>query len=198
MNALGPLADIIRSGLECSADLKRQVVTTQLQALETAAAMLVDCAQSGGTVLFCGNGGSAADAQHLAAELVGRFKLERRPLPALALAANISSLTGIGNDYGYEMVFERQVYAFGRAGDVLVAISTSGKSQNVTRAAQAAKARGLRAIALTGSDGGSLKGVCDVSVVVPSSDVARVQEAHITIGHIWCDIVEKSLFGSMA
>ena len=187
--------EILRLGLEESAAVKLRLLASQGQQLASGAEHLVECLRAGGKVLFCGNGGSAADAQHLAAELVGRFKMERRALPAMALGVNTSSLTAIGNDYGYEDVFARQVAAFGRASDVLVAISTSGRSPNVLRAVQVARDVGIVSVALTGAGGGELRLRCDVAVVVPSDDVARIQEAHITVGHIWCEIVERSLFG---
>lgn len=156
------------------------------------ARMLVHCLQSGGKILFCGNGGSAADSQHLAAELTGRFGPEREPLAALALSTDTSALTCIGNDYGFEHVFARQVRALGRHGDCLVAISTSGKSPNVLRASQAAAELGLRSIALTGGDGGPLARQCDVVLQVPSNETARIQEAHIFIGHCWCALIEHA------
>ena len=187
--------ELLRLGLEESAAVKLRLLASQGQQLEAGATHLVECLGAGGKVLLCGNGGSAADAQHLAAELVGRFKMERRALPAMALAVNTSSLTAIGNDYGYEHVFARQVAAFGRAGDVLVAISTSGRSTNVLRAVRVARDAGMVSVALTGKDGGDLRSCCDVTVAVPSEDVARIQEAHITVGHIWCEIVERLLFG---
>lgn len=147
----------------------------------------------GGKVLLCGNGGSAADAQHIAGELVGRFLRERRPLPALALNANTSVLTALGNDYGFEEVFARQVAALGRPGDVLVAISTSGNSSNVLRAAAVAREMGLKVIGLTGAGGGKLRELCDLCLCVPSTSTPRIQEMHILIGHIICQLVEESL-----
>ncbi len=187
-------ADLIRDQLQASADLKLQVLGHHLEAIYNGAFMLVESLRAGGKILLCGNGGSAADAQHIAAELVGRFRLERAPLPAIALTTNASSLTAIANDYGYEGVFGRQVAAFGRAGDTLIAISTSGKSRNVIVAAEEARSLGIKVVGLMGESAGHLAPLCEVAVQVPSSDVARIQEVHITIGHIWCDIVEKSLF----
>lgn len=144
----------------------------------------------GSKVLFAGNGGSAADAQHLAAELVGHFRVERQPLAAFALTTDTSALTAIGNDYGYEHVFARQVLALAHAGDVLVAISTSGNSPNVLLAAEAAKSRGASVIGLTGQGGGKLKPLCDICLCVPSTSTPHIQEAHITLGHILCEIVD--------
>lgn len=162
-------------------------------AVERTAVTLADCLRAGGKLLFCGNGGSAADSQHLAAELTGRFLRDRAPLAAIALSTDTSALTCIGNDYGFDQVFERQVQALGRAGDCLIAISTSGHSPNVLRAARAARAMGMVTIALAGKDGGELARVCDDAVVVPHPATARVQEAHIFIGHTWCGLIEQHL-----
>jgi D-sedoheptulose 7-phosphate isomerase len=149
--------------------------------------------RAGGKIMLCGNGGSAADSQHIAAELTGRFLGERRPLAGLALSTDSSALTCIGNDYGFDAIFERQVVGLGRAGDVLVLISTSGKSANVLRAAQAARDMGITTIGLLGRDGGPLLALCDDAVIVPSQVTARIQEAHIFIGHCWCTQVELEL-----
>ncbi len=148
-----------------------------------------------GKILFFGNGGSAADAQHLAAELTGRFRRERRGLAALALTTNTSALTAIGNDYEFDMVFERLIDALGNAGDVAVAISTSGNSRNVLRAVKAADQKGMVTIGLTGRTGGELKGAVDYCLCMPSDDTPRVQEGHILAGHILCEMVEEALFG---
>lgn len=157
------------------------------------AKVVAQALESGDKVLLCGNGGSAADAQHIAGELVGRFLRERRPLPALALNANTSVLTALGNDYGFEEVFARQVAALGRPGDVLIAISTSGNSPNVLRAAKAARERGMKVIGLTGAGGGKLRELCDLCLCVPSASTPRIQEMHILIGHIICQLVEEAL-----
>jgi D-sedoheptulose 7-phosphate isomerase len=166
--------------------------------IAAAAALLIESLRAGGRVLAFGNGGSAADAQHLAAELAGRFDRERPALPALALTANSSDLTAIGNDYGFAQVFARLVEAHGRPGDVAVAISTSGNSENVLRGVDAARARGLRTIALVGKGGGKLAPRADVAVVVPSDATARVQEAHAIIVHVLCELVERALFPGSA
>ena len=146
-----------------------------------------------GRLLVCGNGGSAADAQHIAAEFVGRYLKERSPFPALALNANSSAVTAIGNDYGFDEVFARQVRAHGRAGDVLLAITTSGDSPNVLRAVEAAHEAGLSVIGLTGRDGGALAALCDVCLTVPVKSTPRIQEAHILIAHALCGLVEDAL-----
>jgi len=146
-------------------------------------------------VLFCGNGGSAADAQHLATELSGRFYLERAPLFAEALHGNTSFLTAIGNDYTFDEIFARGVNAKGREGDALIAISTSGKSKNVLKAIQAAKEKNMLTIGLTGEKGGKMEKLCDYIIKIPSKDTPRIQEAHILVGHIICELVEAELFG---
>jgi D-sedoheptulose 7-phosphate isomerase len=159
-----------------------------------ASEILVDALNHGNKVLLFGNGGSAADAQHIAAEFVGRFAFDRPALPALALSVNSSSLTAIGNDYGFDQVFSRQIEALGRPGDVAIAISTSGHSPNVRRAMSAAKKIGLHTIALTGSTGGELRNAVDICICVPSSETPRIQECHILIGHIISDLVEQTIF----
>ena len=156
---------------------------------QTAASAL----KAGGKLMFCGNGGSAADSQHLAAELTGRFIKDRRPLAAVALSTDSSALTCIGNDYTFDEVFARRVAALGRSGDVLVAISTSGNSRNVIRAVEEARVLGVSVIGFLGRDGGALKALCDVSIVVPSQSTARVQESHILIGHTLCGLIEEHL-----
>jgi D-sedoheptulose 7-phosphate isomerase len=162
-------------------------------AISAAADALRRALDDGRTVLVCGNGGSAADAQHFAAELVGRFTRERRAWPALALTTDSSALTAIGNDYGFDRVFARQVEAHGRPGDVLIGISTSGGSPNVLAAVETARARGLVTIGLTGRDGGALGRAVDVHLNVPSPSTARTQEVHITLLHVLCDLVEQEL-----
>lgn len=158
--------------------------------VERAGQVLRTCIEGGGKVMLCGNGGSAADAQHFAAELTGRLVKERKPLAALALTTDTSALTCIGNDYGYEFVFERQVKALAKRNDVLIAISTSGNSENVCRAASAARECGALVVGLTGCDGGALKDLCDVAIIVPSRVTARIQEAHVLIGHTLCECAE--------
>jgi D-sedoheptulose 7-phosphate isomerase len=157
------------------------------------ATRLVETLRRDGRVLLCGNGGSAADAQHLAAELVGRFLRDRRPFPALALTTDTSILTAVANDIGYTEVFARQVLALGRPGDVLIAISTSGNSPSVLRAAEAARQQGLMVAGLTGRTGGKLRPLCDMCLCVPSDATPRIQEMHILIGHILCDVAERLL-----
>lgn len=159
------------------------------------AQLLAETFRNGGKLLVMGNGGSAADAQHFAAEMVGRFKLERAALPAVALSTDTSCLTAIGNDYGFDLVFRRQVEALATAGDAVVGISTSGNSPNVLAALELARERGCRTFGLLGKDGGTIKAVCDLALIVPSSDTPRIQEGHIAVIHIVCDLVERALFG---
>lgn len=156
--------------------------------------LLAETFKRGGKLLVMGNGGSAADAQHFVAEVVGRFKMERRGLPAIALSTDTSILTAIGNDYGFDKVFSRQVEALAVPGDLVVGISTSGNSPNVLLALKLAREQGCRTVGLLGKDGGSIKGVCDLALIVPTDDTPRVQEGHITIIHIVCDLLEKNLF----
>ncbi|MFC1895186.1 SIS domain-containing protein [Thermodesulfobacteriota bacterium] len=158
-----------------------------------AANLILQAISHGDKVLICGNGGSAADAQHFAAELVGRFQRERRSLPALALTTDTSILSAWANDYSFDTVFARQIEGLGRPGDVLVAISTSGRSRNVSLAARTASSSGMRSIGLLGRDGGEIKGEVDVAVIVPNDNTARIQEAHEFILHLWADIVERSV-----
>ena len=158
-----------------------------------AAALISTCLRDGGKVLFFGNSDSAADAQHVAAEFVGQFVLERAGLPAIALRTDSSILTAVGNDYGFEQVFARQVQALGRAGDVAVAISTSGNSPNVLAGIKEAKERNLKTIGLTGKDGGALAKQSDVAITIASTSRARIQECHIAIGHLFCELVDADL-----
>jgi len=161
--------------------------------VESAIALLQQTIAQGGKIMLCGNGGSAADSQHIAAEFVGRFIQERKPLAAMALSTDTSALTCIGNDYSFADIFSRQVLALGRAGDCLIGISTSGNSQNVFEAVQAAHSLGIGTIGLLGRDGGKLASLCQYSITVPSQSTARIQEAHILIGHTLCGEVERRL-----
>ena len=151
------------------------------------------CIKGGGKIILFGNGGSASDAQHIAAEFVGRYVRERKGLPAISLATDTSALTAIGNDYGFDRIFDRQIEALGHSRDVAIAISTSGNSSNVIKGVNAAKSIGMPVIGLSGRDGGDLNKVCDISLVVPSQITARIQEMHILIGHIFCQIVDDGI-----
>ncbi|MBB1163292.1 D-sedoheptulose 7-phosphate isomerase [Aquariibacter albus] len=161
--------------------------------VRAAGQLMADALRRGRKIMFCGNGGSAADSQHLAAELTGRFIHDRKPLAAMALSTDSSALTCIGNDYSFADVFSRQVEGLGQAGDVLVGISTSGRSANVIKAVEAARGRDMQVIGLLGRDGGTLKALSDVAIVVPSPTTARIQEAHILIGHTLCGLIEELL-----
>jgi D-sedoheptulose 7-phosphate isomerase len=169
----------------------QNLLESSVPAIERSGQMICDALTSGRKILLCGNGGSAADAQHIAAELVGCYEKQRRSWPAMALTTDTSALTAVSNDLGYEQVFARQVAGLAQPGDVLIAISTSGKSPNVLRAAERAREVGCRTIALTGATSEPLSSLCDVVMAVPSRRTARVQEAHITIGHLWCEMVDR-------
>lgn len=162
--------------------------------LEAAASACITCMCAGGKILLAGNGGSAADAQHIAGELVSRFAFDRPGLPAIALTTDSSILTAIGNDYGYEKLFSRQVQAHGNKGDVFIGYSTSGKSPNILSAFEEARARGLVCVGLTGNRGGQMRELCDYILEVPSSDTPKIQEGHLVLGHILCGLVERAIF----
>ena len=174
-----------------SASIKREAAESMSSAIAEAARVAAAALGDGKKLLLCGNGGSAADAQHIAAELVGRFEVERSGLRAIALTTDTSILTAVGNDYGFEEVFARQLLALADEGDVLVVISTSGNSQNIVRVAESAQKLGIKTIGLLGNDGGRVAGLVDVALIVPSANVARIQETHITIGHIMCELIEN-------
>lgn len=194
MTARSGAADLIRAALRDGLRVHAAVLADHADAIARAAEILRDALLAGRKVLLCGNGGSAADAQHIAAELVGRFVTERRALAAIALTTDSSALTAIANDYGYERVFARQVEALGGAGDVLVAITTSGTSRNVVAAVAAARAAGMAVIGLSGGSatGAAFVAACDAGVAVPSTVVARIQELHIAIGHVLCEAVDDA------
>jgi len=192
-----PTQDAVRALFAESARAREVFLAEGLDAFERAVDLVAGALAAGAKVLLFGNGGSAADAQHLAAELVGRFRVERRALPAIALTTDTSALTAIANDYGYDEVFARQVRALARPGDVALAISTSGRSPSVLRAVEACRALGVRTIGLTGGDGGALAGLVDVSLCVSASaHSARIQETHILIGHALCELLDRRLFGA--
>lgn len=167
-----------------------------LNNIQHTAAAITSSLQAGHKILFCGNGGSAADAQHLAAEFSGRFYKDRLPLYAEALHCNTSYMTAVGNDYGYDQVYSRILRGIGQAGDVLVAISTSGNSGNILEAIKTAKEKRMIVVGMTGHSGGKMKDLCDYLLNMPSDDTPRIQESHITVGHIICEIVENNLFGA--
>jgi D-sedoheptulose 7-phosphate isomerase len=186
----------VKGSIEASIAVKG-LLLSDAEAVSTVAEvsmLLIDSLMKGNKVLLFGNGGSAADAQHIAAEFVGRFAFERRALPALALSVNTSCVTAIGNDYGFDLVFSRQIEALGREGDVAIGISTSGNSQNVLQGLSAARKLGLSTVALTGCNGGKLKSAVDHCICAPSNETPRIQECHLLIGHIICELVERTIF----
>lgn len=188
--------DIIKQRLLESINTKQQILNNNelIAAIENAANLLIEKIRNGGTAYFCGNGGSAADAQHLAAELSGKFYIDRQPLAAEALHCNTSFLTAVGNDYSFDIIYSRLLQGVGHKGDVLIGLSTSGNSKNIINAVDKAKEIGIYTIILTGQSGGLLKNKCDLCICVPSTNTPRIQEAHITIGHIICEIIEQTLF----
>jgi D-sedoheptulose 7-phosphate isomerase len=189
------LMDQARRSLESSIAVKRLLLesTEVLSEVVQVSQIIIEALQSGKKALFFGNGGSAADAQHIAAEFVGRFAFDRPPMPALALSVNSSCVTAIGNDYGYDTVFARQIEAFGRPGDVAIGISTSGSSPSILQGLLAAKKFGLHTVALAGATGGKLLGAAEHCIRVPSSETPRIQECHILIGHIIAELVEQTI-----
>ena len=189
MNNVGLVLRNFNSHIE-TIESVRNILTEQII---TVANVMAQSLSSGGSIFWCGNGGSAADSQHLAAELVGRFKNNRRALRSIALTTDSSVLTCIANDYSYDDIFARQVEALGRPGDLLIGISTSGNSENVLRALKTAKEFNLVTVALLGKGGGSVKDLADHALVIPSDSTARIQEAHILIGHIFCELIEQEL-----
>ncbi len=187
------MRDKIKEILWESIQVKEEILREGISSIIAIAELFIDSLKKGGKIILMGNGGSASDSQHIAAELVGRFKKERPALPALALSVNTSTITAIANDYSYDQVFARQIEALAQKNDLVVGISTSGKAKNVAAAIKQAKKMGLKTVALSGGDGGELTKLADVSLLVPSPVTARIQEAHITIGHIICELVEESL-----
>ena len=187
---------MIKKAIQESIAVKERILADNilLEKIENVARLAVEVFRQDGKMLFCGNGGSAADAQHIAAELSGRFYMDRKPLFAEALHVNASYMTAVANDYGFEQVYSRMVGAAGKKGDMLVAISTSGNSKNITLAAEKAKMQGMIVIGLTGKNGGNLAEFCDILLNIPSTDTPRIQEAHILIGHILCELIESELF----
>jgi D-sedoheptulose 7-phosphate isomerase len=185
--------NILRKNIESSIEVHALLLEACLPAMAVAADALIAAYRGGRKALFFGNGGSAADAQHLAAEFLGRYLIERRPLPALALHTDTSAVTSIANDYGYEHVFSRQIQGLGIAGDVAIGISTSGNSPNILEGLRVAHQMGLYTIGLTGAGGGSMRELVDVLIAAPSSETPRIQECHILVGHALCDAVERAI-----
>lgn len=190
----GPLEREARTALGEAAESLKRVERDCASAVAAAAEVMIHCFENGGTVYFCGNGGSAADSQHLAAEFQGRYFVDRPALPAVSLTTNASSITAIGNDYGFDQVFSRQLEGLGMPGDVLVAISTSGRSESVLRAIFAARSLAMTVIGLTGGRSAEFADLCDVALVTPHLSTPRIQEGHIAMGHTVCQLVEHALF----
>jgi D-sedoheptulose 7-phosphate isomerase len=187
----------IEKAIEQSIEVKKQLLAdkTLLSLIEKVSLQAAAILKNKGRILLCGNGGSAADAQHIAAELSGRFAFDREPLDAEALSVNTSYLTAVANDYSFNDIYSRLIKAKGRQGDLLIAISTSGNSRNIINAVHAAKETGMIVVGFTGETGGKLKEICDHIISVPSKETPRIQEAHILIGHIFCQLIEDKLFG---
>src|SRR5262252_4894360 len=190
----GPLERQARAALHETAKTLAVLEQKNAPAVAAAAELILGCFENGGTVYFCGNGGSAADAQHLAAEFSGRYLVDRPGLPAVALTTNSSAVTAIGNDYGYDQVFSRQLEGMGAPGDVLVAITTSGRSESIRRAVREAHKLQMMVIGMTGAKGGEFAAMCDVALVTPSESTPHIQEGHIAMGHAFCLIVERAMF----
>ena len=176
-----------------SIEVKQGTLKKNLPQIIAAAEAVITAFKAGHKLFFCGNGGSAADSQHIAAEFVGRFQKERKAWPAIALTTDSSALTALGNDYSFDIVFSRQLQALGQKGDVLIAISTSGNSKNILEAVKQAKSLGITSVGVTGGNGGQLAGLCDIAIVAASSKTARIQEAHLVIFHTICELVENTL-----
>ncbi len=181
---------VIEKSLKQHIELFQTILSSEINIIQKCAEIILETLSSGNKILICGNGGSAADAQHFAAEFVGRYETERKALPAIALTTDTSALTALANDYGFERIFARQIEALGQAGDLMIALSTSGNSPNVNAAVMSARQIGCKTIGMTGSGGKKLASLCDACILVPATRTARIQEAHITIGHIWCEIVD--------
>lgn len=190
------MLDKIKDIVQNSISVKNDILNNEsiLKDLEHLVHLITDTFKNGGKVLFCGNGGSAADAQHLAAEFSGRFYTDRNPLPSEALHCNTSYLTAVANDYGYDFVYSRLLKGVGKAGDIIIGLSTSGNSTNIIKAFEVAKELGITTVAFTGVTGGKMKELSDILINVPSTDTPRIQESHIMLGHIACELVEKNLF----
>lgn len=185
--------DLAKKSLKAHIEVVGKLLTEQLENIDLGGEIILETLKRGNKILICGNGGSAADAQHIAAEFVGRYETERKALPAIALTTDTSALTALANDYDFERIFSRQVEALAREGDLLIALSTSGNSPNVNAAVMAAREIGCRTLGLTGQKGKKLASLCDECILVPSTRTSRIQESHITIAHIWCEIVDAKI-----
>jgi D-sedoheptulose 7-phosphate isomerase len=184
---------VIENELKSHLETIKKVLDVSINDIEIAAKLVVQTLKNGNKILLCGNGGSAADAQHIAAELTGRYKTKRRGLAGIALTTDTSALTAIGNDYGYDRVFDRQVEALASKGDLLIGISTSGNSKNIVNALKLAQSMECKTIGFSGNDGGNMNNICDINIIVPSNNTPRIQEMHILFGHTICQIVDNEL-----
>ena len=191
------MKNYIKDQIKKSYETKQDIYNNEelLNKIELTSKQCVELYKKGNKTILAGNGGSAADAQHIAAEMVGRYGFDRPSLPSLALTTDTSALTAIGNDYGYDKVFSRQLEGMGQDGDLFIGISTSGNSENIINAFNSAKEKNITTVALVGRDGGEMAKIADIALVVPSDSTPRIQESHILIGHIICDIIEKEIFG---
>lgn len=188
------MQETIKKYIKENIETKEKILNNQIETIETITKEIINCIKNGNKILVCGNGGSAADAQHFVAELIGRYKLERKSLPAIALTTDTSILTAIGNDYGYDKVFSRQVEGLGNENDILIGISTSGNSPNIIEAYKIAKTKNMKCISLLGKQGGQLKEISDLEITIQSNNTPRIQESHIFIIHTICEILENELF----
>lgn len=188
------MQDRIKAELKESIEVKNLVIKSLVSQIETAAKWMIEALKKGNKILLFGNGGSAADAQHIAAELIGRYQKDRKPLPAIALTTDTSIITSLSNDYGFETIFAKQIEGLAKSGDIAFGISTSGNSRNVIEGVEKAKELGCKTIGLLGCDGGRVADIVDLSIIVPSKSTPRIQESHITIGHILCSLIEQEIF----
>ena len=189
------MKDLIQEEIKKSIDLKKSVLNSEviLNQINNLVIDCIECLKKGGKIIFCGNGGSFADSQHLAAEFISRLRFNRAPLASIALGTNSSNLSAIANDYGYDQVFKREIIALGNSNDIFIPISTSGNSINIIEAINSAKAKGIKTVALSGINGGKMANICEC-ILIPSSSTEKIQEIHIMLGHIICYLVEKSMF----
>ncbi len=186
------MISVIENEFKLHLETINKVINNMEKDLLSASEIIIEALKNGNKVLLCGNGGSAADAQHIAAELTGRYKTERRGLPGIALTTDTSALTAIGNDYGYDRIFDRQVEALANSSDVVIGISTSGNSKNIISALKLAKELGCKTVGMSGRDGGLMNEVCDINLIVPSNDTPRIQEMHILFGHTICQCIDNA------
>lgn len=187
------MRDFIESELKTHIEITQSTLDSTLDSIMLASDMIINTLKSGNKIMICGNGGSAADAQHFAAELIGRYKRNRVAIPCIALTTDTSILTAVGNDFGFDYIFSRQVEALGNSNDLLIAISTSGKSKNIINVINVAKNKNCKILGLSGNGGGIMNDICDINIVIPTTNTPRIQEMHLLIEHTLCDIIEKNI-----